>query len=54
MERLIEEEIGHLLETLGEAFDEARCSSARDLLIEIALGDDFPEFLTLAAYELLA
>ncbi|HSO02483.1 MAG TPA: hypothetical protein VLS46_08135, partial [Gaiellaceae bacterium] len=42
VERAIEEEVAKL----GEGYDEAR-----ELFEQVALGDDFVEFLTLPAYE---
>ncbi len=42
VERAIDEEVGRL----GEGYDEARA-----LFEQVALGDEFVEFLTLPAYE---
>jgi malate synthase len=49
---VIEEELTQIRETVGdEAFEYGRYPEARDLYREMALTDDFAEFLTLPAYE---
>jgi malate synthase len=52
VERLIEEEMAAIRERVGdEAFEKGRWADARDLFTEMALADEYPEFLTLPAYE---
>jgi malate synthase len=52
VERLIEEEMAAIRERVGdEAFGKGRWADARDLFTEMALADEYPEFLTLPAYE---
>jgi len=52
VERLIEEEMAAIAERVGdEAFGKGRWADARDLFTEMALADEYPEFLTLPAYE---
>ncbi|MGH3368007.1 MAG: malate synthase A [Nocardioidaceae bacterium] len=52
VERVIEEELAKIREAVGdEAFEKGRYVDARDLYREMALSDDFAEFLTLPAYE---
>jgi malate synthase len=52
--RLAGEELAHLREELGDsAYENGRWAEARDLFLEVALGADFPDFLTLPGYELL-
>jgi malate synthase len=52
VERLIEEEIGAVKQSRGaEVFDSGRWEDARSLFTEMALSDDFADFLTLPAYE---
>ena len=52
VEQVIDEELAKIREALGdEAFEKGRFDDARDLYREMALSDDFAEFLTLPAYE---
>jgi malate synthase len=52
VERVIDEELGKIREAVGEdAFAGGRWDEARSLFTEMALSDDFAEFLTLPAYE---
>ena len=52
VQRLIEEEMAAIRERVGdEAFEKGRWGDARDLFTEMALADEYPEFLTLPAYE---
>ena len=49
--RLITEELDNIRAAYGAAFDEARFAEATALFTEVALADDYAEFLTLPAYE---
>ncbi len=52
--KLIEDELGSMREVLGaERFAAGRFEDARRLFEHVALGDEFVEFLTLPAYELI-
>jgi malate synthase len=51
VERIIREELGKITEQAGAAFDAARYEEAVALFKEVALADDYAEFLTLPAYE---
>jgi len=51
VERIIGEELGKIADGLGPAFDAARYDQAVALFTEVALADDYAEFLTLPAYE---
>jgi malate synthase len=52
VQRLIEEEMAKIRERVGEdAFAKGRWDDALALFTEMALSDDFAEFLTLPAYE---
>jgi malate synthase len=52
VEQVIDEELAKIREAVGdEAFEKGRFADARDLYREMALSDDFAEFLTLPAYE---
>ena len=54
VERVIEEELAAIRAQLGEdAFAAGRFEEARQIFAELALGEDFPEFLTLPAYDRL-
>jgi malate synthase len=50
-ERLIKEELAVIRQSAGAAFDAARYDQAVALFTEVALADDYVEFLTLPAYE---
>jgi malate synthase len=52
--KIADEETDRLRAELGhEVYDGARFEEARDLFTEVALADDFPDFLTIPAYEIL-
>ncbi|HEV2243486.1 MAG TPA: malate synthase A, partial [Streptosporangiaceae bacterium] len=51
VERLIGEELGLIREQYGAAFDAAQFDQAVALFTEVALADDYAEFLTIPAYE---
>ncbi len=51
VERLIGEELGLIREQYGPAFDADRFDQAVALFTEVALADDYAEFLTIPAYE---
>jgi malate synthase len=52
VERIIQEELDAIRKTTGEdVFAAGRWDDARSLFTEMALADDFAEFLTLPAYE---
>jgi malate synthase len=51
---LLDEEMARIREEVGEeTWRAGRPEDTREVLETIALGDDFPEFLTLVAYEKL-
>jgi malate synthase len=50
-ERIIKEELATIRESAGAAFDAPRYDQAVALFTEVALADDYVEFLTLPAYE---
>jgi malate synthase len=51
VERLIGEELGLIREQYGAAFEAAQFDQAVALFTEVALADDYDEFLTIPAYE---
>ncbi|HUZ35066.1 MAG TPA: malate synthase A [Streptosporangiaceae bacterium] len=51
VERVIREELATIREGAGPGFDAARYDQAVSLFTEVALADDYAEFLTLPAYE---
>ncbi|MGH3305120.1 MAG: malate synthase A [Streptosporangiaceae bacterium] len=51
VERIIGEELDTIRAQLGAGFDEPRFEQARSLFADVALADDYAEFLTLPAYE---
>jgi len=51
VEQIIAEELGKISAALGGAFDAARYEQAAGLFTQVALADDYAEFLTLPAYE---
>jgi len=52
VERIVEEEYAALREAIGaEAFDAGHWDEARRLFVESALSEEFPDFLTLPAYQ---
>jgi malate synthase len=51
VERIIGEELDTIRAQLGGSYDAPRFEQARSLFTEVALADDYAEFLTLPAYE---
>ncbi|SBW24195.1 malate synthase A [Candidatus Protofrankia californiensis] len=51
VERLVDEELATIGQTLGEGYDATGFEQARALFTEVALADDFADFLTLSAYD---
>ena len=51
VEQIIGEELATIKAQLGDAFDTSRYEQATSLFTEVALADDYVEFLTLPAYE---
>jgi malate synthase len=51
VEQIIDEELASIYAQLGPAYDAGRFDQARTLFTEVALADDYAEFLTLPAYE---
>jgi malate synthase len=51
VERIIREELGKIRDTAGAAFEAPRYDQAVQLFTEVALAEDYIEFLTLPAYE---
>jgi malate synthase len=51
VEKLIGEELAAIREQYGDAFDPAGFEAATALFTEVALADDYVEFLTIPAYE---
>ncbi len=51
VERLIEEEMATIRDKAGDSFAQGRWDDARSLFTEMALADDFEDFLTIPAYE---
>jgi malate synthase len=51
VERLVDEEMSAIAEARGDAFAGGRWDDARALFTEMALADEYPDFLTLPAYE---
>jgi malate synthase len=51
VERIIAEEMAAIAKADGDEYDRAGYAQARDLFIEVALADEFVEFLTLPAYD---
>jgi malate synthase len=51
VERLIDEELSKIRATAGAGFDAERYGQAVALFTEVALADNFAEFLTIPAYE---
>ncbi len=51
---MISEELEKIKQTVGEeTFEKGRWQEARDVFESVALADDYVEFLTLPAYELI-
>jgi malate synthase len=51
VEQIIDEELAAIYAQLGPAYDAARFDQAVSLFKEVALADDYAEFLTIPAYE---
>ncbi len=51
VQRYTDEELAKIREAAGAAFDESLYQQATELFHEVALADDYAEFLTLPAYE---
>jgi malate synthase len=51
VERLTDEEMEKIRQARGDAFGSGRWDDARALFTEMALADEYPDFLTLPAYE---
>jgi malate synthase len=51
VERMVDEEMAAIAEARGDAFAGGRWDDARALFTEMALADEYPDFLTLPAYE---
>jgi malate synthase len=51
VDRLVDEEMAAIAEARGDAFAGGRWDDARALFTEMALADEYPDFLTLPAYE---
>jgi malate synthase len=51
VENIIDEELAGIREQLGEAFNAERLGQATALFTEVALADNYAEFLTIPAYE---
>ena len=51
VDQIITSELAKIAEAAGDAYDSARYAEAVDLFKEVALADDYVEFLTLPAYE---
>jgi malate synthase len=49
--QIIAEELAAIREQYGAAYDAARFDQAVSLFKEVALADDYAEFLTIPAYE---
>lgn len=53
VEKILEEELEKIRVLYGADYDEEHFREARDLFVRVALSDDFPEFLTVLAYEIM-
>ncbi len=51
VEQIIAEELETIRTQVGAAFDEGRYEQATSLFTEVALADEYVDFLTLPAYE---
>jgi len=50
---LVDEELAKIEASMGSAFGRFRWAEAAQIFREVALGESFPDFLTLPAYEIL-
>jgi malate synthase len=53
VENIVEEELEKIRVQYGPVYDEVHYLEARELFVRVALNDDFPEFLTVLAYEVM-
>ncbi|HEX9064022.1 MAG TPA: malate synthase A [Streptosporangiaceae bacterium] len=51
VERIITEELAKIEQSYGDAYDAAKFAEATELFKDVALADDYAEFLTIPAYE---
>jgi malate synthase len=51
VEQIIVEELGKIQDQLGASYDDTEYDQARSLFTEVALADEYVDFLTLPAYE---
>ena len=51
VERVISEELAKIQAAYGAAYDDAKFAEATGLFKDVALADDYADFLTLPAYE---
>jgi malate synthase len=51
VEQIVDEELAKIAETLGDAYSAEQFAEAAALFKEVALADQYTEFLTLPAYE---
>ena len=51
MERIIDEELAKIADAYGAAYDQGKFAEAVGLFKDVALADDYAEFLTVPAYE---
>ena len=51
VERIIDEELARIADAYGAAYDEAKFAEAVGLFKDVALADDYADFLTVPAYE---
>jgi malate synthase len=51
VERLIDDELSKIRALSGDSFNAERYGQATALFTEVALADDFADFLTIPAYE---
>ena len=51
VERITDEEMQSIAEVHGDAFSSGRWDDARSLFLEMAVADEYSDFLTLPAYE---
>jgi malate synthase len=55
VQRVVDEELAKIRDTVGaESFDTDRFAQARDLFVQVALADDYADFLTVPAYQIAA
>jgi malate synthase len=55
VQRVVDEELAKIRDTVGaESFDADRFAQARELFVQVALADDYADFLTVPAYQIAA